>query len=69
MREYSLESFLSLPSDFNKLEPTQKCTTYDLVAVITHHGSVGGKTTETYLFSSSLNIIKILAVKNKINIM
>ena len=21
----------------------QKCTTYDLVAVITHHGNVGGK--------------------------
>lgn len=30
-----------LVKDFNKLEPTQRCTTYDLVAVITHHGNVG----------------------------
>lgn len=69
MRGYSLESFLSLPSDFNKLEPTRKCTTYDLVAVITHHGSVGGKTTLTYLFSSTVNIIKMSVIKNEINIM
>lgn len=30
-----------LVKDFNKLEPNQKCTTYDLVAAITHHGNVG----------------------------
>lgn len=27
--------------DFTKLDPNYSCTTYDLVAVITHHGSVG----------------------------
>lgn len=27
--------------DFNKLDPSHRCTTYDLVAIITHHGSVG----------------------------
>ena len=32
----------SLLSDFTKLDPNYSCTTYDLVAVITHHGSVGG---------------------------
>lgn len=30
-----------LVKDFNRLDPNQKCTTYDLVAVITHHGNVG----------------------------
>jgi len=30
-----------LVKDFHRLEPTQRCTTYDLVAVITHHGNVG----------------------------
>ncbi|KAL9988519.1 hypothetical protein ACROYT_G002974 [Oculina patagonica] len=30
-----------LVKDFNRLDPSQKCTTYDLVAAITHHGSVG----------------------------
>ena len=24
------------PSDFHKQEPAQRCTTYDLVAIITH---------------------------------
>ena len=33
---------LSLLSDFTKLDPNYSCTTYDLVAVVTHHGSVGG---------------------------
>ncbi|XP_022789147.1 ubiquitin carboxyl-terminal hydrolase 20-like [Stylophora pistillata] len=30
-----------LVKDFHKQDPTQKCTTYDLVAIITHHGNVG----------------------------
>ena len=38
-----LKCTISYCSDFNRLEPMQKCTTYDLVAVITHHGNVGGK--------------------------
>ena len=38
-----LKCTISYCSDFNRLDPMQKCTTYDLVAVITHHGSVGGK--------------------------
>ena len=38
-----LKCTISYCSDFNRLEPMRKCTSYDLVAVITHHGSVGGK--------------------------
>ena len=50
-----LKCTISYCSDFNRLDPMQKCTTYDLVAVITHHGNVGGKINFFYRFTSTLS--------------